>query len=297
MGAGRPLTLRVYDVTTHGDVHQPDQSYDVQVSGSQGRWYLDFWRDDRTFVADIGYAQPDGTFSLLARSNAITTPPSQPSPGAVIVEHEDPNGAMLQTELPVIAPTPDNASAGHLPGAIEPAMLLNKDFPAAEWLEQALQQDIASTNPAAAAGESLVAFVEPDEHEEAPPDNFPDVSVLLEHMVENRTALQAFYDAVESLTVSAKRDDAPQVSAETAPMAEPGEASLAEASEKDIGISSMEFVATNSDMEVHVELHIHGKTTPHRELTLYGERIVAGPDGRFYIKRALPDGSIILPFQ
>ena len=300
MGSGRSLTLRVYDVTTSGHADQPDQVYDVEVNGSQGRWYLDFWRDARTFLADIGYPEPDGTFTCLARSNEITTPPANPMPDALIVEHTDPNGQILQTQLPVTIPPPPEAEPQTAVEVIEPVQLLDPDFPVAQWIENALGQTAQVNNPSMIAGETAVAFEEVEEEaaDEFTALHFPGPDELAASLVENRAAVQAFYDAVEALAPSLPVLEPAQSQFSQTDAAEPEPAEMtSSAIGPMMGISSLERPAREDDLEVHVELHIYGKTRPHRELTLYGEKVVAGPDGTFSIRRQLPDGSMTLPFE
>lgn len=146
-----PLVLRVYDVTESGAVDQAGQAFDVEVHGLQGRWYLDFWRDNRTFVSEIGYRQPDGTLSLLARSNEVNTPSAEPAENASTGQHQDHNGEPLHTDwpgdhqAPADTQTPtdsvpdtqitasDDKAAPSAPLVAEPITLLEPEFPLPLW--------------------------------------------------------------------------------------------------------------------------------------------------------------------
>lgn len=49
------------------------------------------------------------------------------------------------------------------------------------------------------------------------------------------------------------------------------------------------------ELEIHVELHIHGRAKPGRELFLFGKRIPMAPDGTFDVRRVLDPESLLLP--
>jgi hypothetical protein len=296
MASGRTLVMRVYDVTSTGDPDHPDQSFDVEIQGAQGRWYLDFWRDERTFVADIGYRNSAGGLDVLARSNHVTTPPAQPAGEWITLEHKDPNGNPVCTELPLAAPMPAEERVPEVVAApIEPVPLSDPKFPLLEWLEQQLEDEVFS--PAEAAGESAVAIEEVEENIPREPELFPTAEEIADLVVENRAAIEAYYSAVEALpppSVSEVQRNA-DVSIddhhrETAPEAPP-------ALEEFIGISSHEHKRSDAEIEVNLELHIYGRARPNSEVSLYGQIIKVGPDGTFSIRKKLPDGSQILPPQ
>ncbi|HMP00434.1 MAG TPA: DUF4912 domain-containing protein [Kiritimatiellia bacterium] len=139
---GRPLVLRVHDITGDCDLASAHQSFDVEVQGRQGRWYLDFWRDDRTFISEIGYRNVDGTLERLALSNPVSTPPAEPFAENEANPHVDPHGRPLHTEWPgdqQPAPADDIAVDVEPPPVVpeplvvEPVTVLNPDFPLPDW--------------------------------------------------------------------------------------------------------------------------------------------------------------------
>ena len=299
----RSPVLRVYDITVSGDVAGAEQAYDVEVQGLQGRWYVDFWRDDRTFVAEIGYRQPDGSLDVLARSNQVHTPPAHPHADEAVVEHVDPLGRPLRTELPA-AVTPPPADEPTLP-VIEPIKLLDPNFPVAEWMEAQLvqQEEPDDVSPAMdAAGEAAVAFNDESEVEDIQLQVFPDADRLKEFVAENHDAVQAFYDAVEAMpppsatgehVAAPVEEPMPERAGPSAPVATSPQKSFA--LEHFIGCSSLEFAGRNSELEVHAELHIYGRAEPGARLTLYGQTITTQPDGTFSIRRPIPAGSMVIP--
>lgn len=75
-----PLILRIHDITgLPPEASQAHSSFDVQVQGLQGHWYVDLWRDGRTYIGELGLRRPDGALEPLARSNPVSTPPSSES--------------------------------------------------------------------------------------------------------------------------------------------------------------------------------------------------------------------------
>jgi len=233
--ADRPLVLRVFDITDVGDPTSADQSFDVEVHGLQGRWYLDLWRDNRTFVTQLGYRQPDGSIDVLAQSNEVSTPPAEPEANASTGQHTDPHGQALNTDWPgdhlveVPTPTPDELAVAEekpqpvpSPLVVEPITLLDPEFPIPYWPGRstttrpeeesvstessvALQTDVEPAVVAlrhepeptvVAAGDASVAFEE--EMMNGTPDEFPAAEQLIAAVQENRAAIDAFYEAVES---------------------------------------------------------------------------------------------------
>ncbi len=287
----RSLTLRVYDVTGAEHVAQAGQVFDVNVQGEKGHWYLDFWRDDRTFVADLGYCRPDGSLDLLARSNEVTTP-SAPPPATT--GHVDPRGRPLHTELPApsaedIAREPDPEFPGLV--ATDPPSTAATDVmtgPSAETIDQSFIR---------AAGESAVVFVDEEDLPGIHPQEFPAASELTDLVLENHEAVKAFYRAVELLPppppLPARAEGSSICTgrdlANATPAPNPWPWSQA------IGLSSPTRAGVDPGVEVHVELRIFGRAQPNRELSLFGQVIKVGPDGAFSITRNLPDSANVAP--
>ncbi len=235
---GSPLVLRVFDITDSGNIDVASQAFDVEVYGLQGRWYLDLWRDDRTFVTQLGYRQPDGSLRVLAQSNEVSTPPAEPQMQSSAGGHVDPNGLPLHTDWPGDAkpspePTPsvtepelntEAAAPAEAVLVVEPVTLLEPEFPMAYWpissdtpprseldshnVETAVAEaPDAGSSPAepsvttVAAGDASVAFEE--DVMEGTPTDFPPAELLVAAVQENRGAIDAFYEAMEARTEAA----------------------------------------------------------------------------------------------
>ncbi len=77
---GQRLALRLYDVTdidAHSQRPHSVQQYDCDELARD--WYLPIPVSDRDYLVEIGYLTLDGTWLVLARSNAVRIPPIYPS--------------------------------------------------------------------------------------------------------------------------------------------------------------------------------------------------------------------------
>lgn len=63
------IILRMFDVSSGAN-----QSFDIEVGRQATSWYVNLWRDNASYCAEIGLRKPDGHFHVLARSNSVTTP-------------------------------------------------------------------------------------------------------------------------------------------------------------------------------------------------------------------------------
>ena len=72
--------LRVYDVSYKiFDGTNANHQFDIAINPSANNWYINIWKDNSTFCADIGLRLPDGRFYKITRSNFVTTPRGNPS--------------------------------------------------------------------------------------------------------------------------------------------------------------------------------------------------------------------------
>ena len=339
-----PLVLRVFDITEGGEPSAAAQAFDVEVHGLQGRWYLDLWRDDRTFVTQLGYRREDGSIDVLAESNQVSTPPAEPEANASTGQHTDPNGNALNTDWPgdhvleipsaVAAPEPvasdpaPELEAKPAPLVVEPITLLDPEFPIPYWPGRSSMSspvepdapDIATIEDtskaeastllrhepeatAVAAGDAAVAFDDEVMNETA--EEFPAAEQLIAAVQENRAAINAFYEAVESRPEAAgtyphePSGSAPE--SNSAPTNEPATSPTPSSGahpaplEQILGLSSHELPGRDVLLEVNAELHVYGRSKPNTELTLYGQIVKTRPDGSFSVRRPLPHGAVILP--
>ncbi|HMP89304.1 MAG TPA: DUF4912 domain-containing protein [Kiritimatiellia bacterium] len=233
-----PLVLRVYDISGGGDTTSAEQVFDVEVFGLQGRWYLDLWRDDRTFIAEIGYRNSDGSFKSLARSNEVKTPPADPEHVDRDTRHADPNGNPVHTDWPgdhvnaaetvstgsadadTASVSPDNETkpdVGIVNEAIniEPVTILDPNFPLVDWSPKVPQdkadepssdetshgkkQDVFSSEVDTVLAAGDAAVAFDEEVINGLTEEFPSAEKLQAAAGENREALQAFYQAASEL--------------------------------------------------------------------------------------------------
>jgi hypothetical protein len=69
------LALRMYDVTcVDFNGQNANHSFDIDVGFQNKNWYMDIWKDNISFCADLGLRLPDGQFHSLTRSNFVHTP-------------------------------------------------------------------------------------------------------------------------------------------------------------------------------------------------------------------------------
>lgn len=69
------LILRMYDVTLIDMNQQPPvNSFDIEVGTQTNNWYINLWKDNVSYCADLGVLKSTGEFVALARSNVAHTP-------------------------------------------------------------------------------------------------------------------------------------------------------------------------------------------------------------------------------
>lgn len=72
---GRPVVLRVYDVTMiRFDGANAHSHFDVPVRLETQRWYIPLWSAEKSLCAELGWLLPDGSFQRIIRSNVVQTP-------------------------------------------------------------------------------------------------------------------------------------------------------------------------------------------------------------------------------
>lgn len=70
------LVLRLTELTPRGSL---GDSFDIEVLGLQGQFYLDIWGEARRYQGSIGLRRRDGGLAPLAQSNILDLPPLGPS--------------------------------------------------------------------------------------------------------------------------------------------------------------------------------------------------------------------------
>ena len=73
--AAAKVVLRMYDVTlVDFNGSNANSFFDIEVGAHAANWYVNLWRDDVSYVGEIGLRTLEGTFFALARSNVVHTP-------------------------------------------------------------------------------------------------------------------------------------------------------------------------------------------------------------------------------
>jgi len=303
--AARPLYMRVHDITHAASIDQADQSYEIEIHGLRGQWYLDFWRGDRTFVTEVGQHTAAGGFSVIVRSNEIHTPPGAAMPVDASVTN-DPQGRPVLTELPKIGSAAETVMepAFDKPDAAE---FLAAKFPFEEWRDtgestsevdpETLSKKDEASAPARMAGDASVAFTEEEAEAWQRSDQFPDVDHIVNLQTENRAALEAYYQAAAAFPAEPEtthESEAAGPDQSTDEDRQPAPTPVL-ALEHLMGPSSMESVMRQLLTGLEAELHIRGQIPAGRSLTLYGRAIKLNEDGTFSVRRKLIPGSWILP--
>ncbi|MCB1070439.1 MAG: DUF4912 domain-containing protein [Verrucomicrobia bacterium] len=306
-GLDAPMVLRVYDITgSSPDAWAPNQVFDVEVQGLQGSWFVDMWRHERTFVADLGLLTREGGLISLARSNEISTPPApeddlpaEPAPEAL----EAP--VVLADPVPDASPPPLSelpAEAAEAPPLsepeTEPAVVPEKveAFPLVFWGE-------AAPGDSAAPEEVRVALDDQRAsnrsiHEPPSPEALRPPS--LERVVD--AASPGCSDVETDMPADLQFQSGSEALAENSSASVPAPTPSPASSEptplplqSQVHLSSSESGKKDVLLEVNAELHVYGRAKPNTELSLYGQKVRTRPDGTFSIRKPLPKGALVLP--
>lgn len=333
-GPDAPMVLRIYDITGSAPgAWTPDQVFDVEVQGLSGSWYIDLWRPERTFGADLGLLGPGGELVPLARSNEIDTPPSPEEPPAKAVADETPEEPVTVVEPEPVSP-PSSGLAP--PGPIEtdrdapPAAPGDDDFPLVFWgdaapldseadpgvrvaLEDARAHPSMMHEPPAPEESKLrpldqVVEAEPPRLTEPDTDMPADMQSHPDAPAGDSPDRYAGWPSGDDLLQHGPPPSSPEASqaAEPPGSSEPfapdqaapsGDASAPKPLplESVVHLSSSESGKPDVLLEVNAELHVYGRARPNTELSLYGQKVRTRPDGTFSVRKPLPRGALVLP--
>ena len=300
---GPPMILRVYDVTgVDPDPQQAHSYFDLQVQGLQGHWYVDLWKDGRSYAAELGLRRPSGGLVPLARSNAVSTPPASESALYdttaldVARAHAEELHAAVEADQPAPPPAPTPAAAPLMQPSVESRAFPVADVPDAQPAER-VEALFAHAGPSAGQpgphpmpSAAPVAPSVPD----APRHDWPSAEELSRHVPDTSGTAPELPPAP---ALSAEAGPAPgptpseSASAPAAPPAPPASLPL----EHYVSLSSFENGRAQVALEVNVELHIYGRAKPGTRVSFYGQPVALQPDGSFSIRKPLPHGAVVFP--
>jgi hypothetical protein len=254
--------LRFFDLTPmSASAPRPHPPFDVAVTGAANGWFVDVWKDGKTYVAEFGLRSGD-RFVTLARSQPVEMPVAGPSPDI---------GADW---APVLRPDP-----GPPPAApVSPRPPIDLTLP---------------LFPARPPPSDLPAVADvPDGHPGFPEIQPEDAASVAAGRAEAAALAAAGLDAETGAfadgPVPPFDDFAPSSDAYRPP-------SDPVLSPDNIVTLSSFALGQTADLEINAELLIHGRARPGSVLSLFGRPVTVAPDGTFSVRRPLPHGALLLP--
>ncbi len=302
--AGRETVpvLRFFDFTPlSAAAPRPHPPFDVAVDGTAGRWYVDVWKDGKTYVAELGLRSGDH-FVGLARSSSIDLPVAGPS------------SETTADWRPVRRPQPENPSA--TPGIGHETVI---DRPLSEPFRPLMPRRMRippDPVPSPRAGGASTAAPPPDIIA-APPPPFPhiqpedSVSVAAGRAEAEAVAYAADLgaDELRSDMDAPISDGGASLSHESPSVLDGGAPFVHESAADDAGIwsdggalppeSVVNFSSFSlgeaADIDIRADLVIYGRARPGAMLSLFGRPVAVAADGTFSVRRPLPQGALVLP--
>jgi hypothetical protein len=259
---GAPLVLRFREPVTPADALGPRPPFYVQVAGLRSDTYVDIPGQARSYVAELGLIGKDGSLAVLATSNEVELPRPRTAAAA------GPERAST---------TADGESATAADPTIAlPQRVLEPVFPEAEPPVGPAVPHGAMPSPDARSVDGDAAWMEP----QPVLGDYPAAREIL--------AADDAREAVEPIGLPAWGD------ANSPPPPEGGVAPWV----GHVAYSSSTLGrAPGEEVEVHVELHVHGRVRPGDALRLFGEPVPVRPDGTFSYRRPLPEAVLIVPVE
>ncbi len=289
-GSKQPtMVLRMYDITgVNFDGSNARETFDTEIQGLQGHWYVDLWQHGRKYVADLGFRRGDGSLAFIARSNEVETPQEGPS-------------SSPDVGMDLVSVSAPEAVAGEGPPAARLATLaiLPRETVAdakADFIEGDYPREYGA--PVAAPVENSpvdLHWPEPDEHEVNSPEVQKKIDTFYKEMAGPESAISLEESRAEQeLKGDSGVTEMPTASPEA--VTPPSPAPNAPVSlDNYINYSSFEPGRQNVELEVNTELHIYGRAKPGSNLTLFGQKVQLRPDGTFSVRKPLPQGAVVIP--
>jgi hypothetical protein len=302
---GMPLVIRLHDVTgIDFDGKNPHDTHDAVVSGMQGQTDLNVRRDGRTYLAELGFRRADGNLERLAISGRVDLPrapalsvfaagarklPPRILPPlvdeariemAAIDEGED-IGDSDQTETTRAVPT-----AGPWPAASE----LSAWIPSRAESVDAWYEKTGSIGSAIDVAQRAIAA---EVRDIAVPDD-----QAITGLAGNLDAIIAKGDPA-SMARNQETSDGGNQAHEIRTERAPGSDAIADEPirlEDYLTSSSHNMGQAACDVEIHIEVCIHGRIPHGRRATLFGRAITVDRDGSFVLKHELQKPVHLLPY-
>lgn len=256
------LVLRFREPSTPPDALGPRPPFYVEVGGLRSDTYVDLWGRGRSYVAELGLIGNDGSFAVLATSNEVELPwPGSDAPAGAEQASTPPVPEAAEVTDPTIA---------QARGPLEPV------FPeAAAPTGPAIVPGIMPP-PDTGAAEGEAGWMEP----QPVLGDYPAAREIL--------AQEHAGEPIERIGLPAWE------SGDTAaPASGGGEPWVSRVAYS----SSLLGRSPGDEVEVHVDLYIHGRIRPGDSLRLFGEPVPVRPDGTFSYRRPLPEAVLVVPVE
>ncbi len=300
LGDDGPLVLRLYDATPAlpaGSDRAPP--FDVAVSGLENRWYVDVWQPGRSYVAELGLRAPRGGLVRLAASRRVDLPSAAPEAAEdrTFPEPTPPRGGMAPA-TPQPAPEapagPEAAPADAVPAGTGGDGTAAPPDEAPAGVGPPTPQEPAHAGAEPPCAETGPPLSETPPEPPADRSGFPrvDDQVLQDFAARAREAESRFLGGSAAGGEPAGEAGLFPPGATGAPLPEDGGPMPLESV---MSLSSFGLAGENVDLEVNAEVVIHGRARPGSRLTLFGQQVPLRPDGSFEVRRALPQGALVLP--
>lgn len=295
------MTLRMHDITCIDfDGSNANSSFDLDVGHSRN-WYINLWKDNVSYCAEIGMKTLSGRFVPFARSNFVTTPRAHMSWRRDEVWMKVTDDAV---KAPYVnAEVEDYGVEGQAPQARADGIVARAAGRKGAYGKKAGSKILAEEkDPLVRARRAKRLFLTEDDIRAYYFGISPTLRALLRSRYGRKGAYDRYFHLVSKrpyLTdmLMTKGGLARRRIGASEEMLMPEElggasGSLAKgASEHLLGVAARKFF-----FEIGTELIVYGRTEPDATVLLGDRKVDLRPDGTFTLRFALPDGKIPLDF-
>lgn len=251
------LVLRFREVN-EGDGQDgtgPRDAFDRPLSGGGGWLEVAVWSPGACYEAELGFTAPDGGWLSLAQSNRVRLPP-------LGLDTREAIGLPSPPPVPLTRPSPP------APPAPVPAPL-DRDLAESAFPDPSLRGYGPPLAP---------QFPNP-----GPPEDTSSAARAIQTSAPERVGLRL---PPEPLPPIQPVGDRPCLVTPDHPL---------DLSSALLSLSSASLGGQAPALELHAELHLHGRVAPGMDLRLWGRRVPVGPDGRFDIRQPIAPEALLLP--